>query len=156
MQKTKSQLEKSIQQMKQLTNPKEDFVIKRLNTVPGVVTIQAVTEDNDPNGQLHKAGGYTSTVYFEHENVDQSEVYTSGSGDTVDKGTDGGGAVEVYENKADAEKRNDYLANFDGTVFASGSHLVAGTVIIRTSDLMTASQQQELEKNVLKALIRVE
>ena len=38
---------------------------------------------------------------------------------------------------------NDYLAAFDGGIFASGSHTVVGTVLVRTSNELTASQQKK-------------
>ena len=37
-----------------------------------------MTEDNDPNGKLGKAGGYTSAVFFASPMVDQAAV--SGEG----------------------------------------------------------------------------
>lgn len=146
-------LNKSIRQYALVNAPEEAYVINCLKKVPGVMDISAATEDNDPNGNLHKAGGYTAAVFFSHENVDQSSVY----GNTViEKGTDCGGQVEVYATEADAIKRNDYLATYDGTIFASGSHTVIGTVVVRTSDNLTATQQKELEANVIAALIALE
>ena len=139
----------SIQQYKQLTNPSEDFVIQRLKTVDEITDVRAVTEDNDPNGKLNKPGGYTATVYFESKNVNQSNVYGN---DLIDKGTDAGGAVEVYVNEEDAKKREEYLATFDGGIFASGSHRVVGTCLIRTSDELSASKQNALEEKVINAL----
>lgn len=139
----------SIKQYKQFITPTEEFVIQRLQTIDEVKDVRAVTEDNDPNGNLNKPGGYTATVYFESSNVNQSNVYGT---DLIDKGTDAGGAIEVYANEKDAIKRNDYLASFDGGVFASGSHKVVGTVLIRTSDELTASKQKALEEKVINAL----
>jgi hypothetical protein len=118
--------------------------------VAGITGISAATEENDSNGQLGKAGGYTAAVYFSHQNVDQSSVH----GDTlIDKGTDAGGQIEVYSKPEDAEKRNNYLATFDGGVFSSGSHCVIGSVVVRTSDELTATQQRELEESVIAELI---
>ena len=54
----------SVLQMKQITNPNEDFVIQRLKGIPNISGYQAVTEDHDPNGNLNKQGGYTSTVFY--------------------------------------------------------------------------------------------
>ena len=147
----------SIKQLKQVTNPKESFVIERLKTIKEVKEIKAVTEDNDPNGHLNKPHGYTATVYFVSSSVDQSEVYYEGKGEPVDKGTDGGGAVEVYANVADAKKRNSYLEGFDGPgITDSGSHRVVGTCVIRTSEYLTASKQRKLERKVINALIALD
>ena len=43
--------------------------MQRILTVDDVADARAVTEDQDPNGNLHKAGGYTSTIYFESKTV---------------------------------------------------------------------------------------
>lgn len=149
----KVELENSIKQYQQVTNPSESFIISRLEEVDGITGISAVTEDNDPNGKLGKDGGYTSQTYFSYELVNQSNVLGS---TIIEKGTDCGGSIEVYETVEYANKRNDYLASFDGSIFASGSHLVIGTVLVRTSDELTASQQNELEEKIINALIRLD
>lgn len=146
-------LSDSIAQMKQVTNPSEAFVVDILESIPTVTEVLAVTEDNDPNGNLHKAGGYTSAVYFTSDMVDVEAHYLKG--DSIQKGTNGGGCVEVYETVENAEKRNTYLAAFDGSVIASGSHTVLGTCVIRTSNYLMASQQKELETNIYNALIEL-
>lgn len=102
---------------------------------------------------LNKAGGYTSDVFFTCDLVNQGAV----SGNTViDKGTDAGGSIEVYATEEDAERRNDYLATFDGTILPGGSHTVVGTVVIRTSNRMTATQQKKMEKSIIKSLTKIE
>ena len=139
-------LEDSIAINKQIMNPSEDFVKNKLSTISSITEMQGVTEDNDPNGNLNKAGGYTSTVYFSVASIDQSQVY----GDTlIDKGTDAGGSIEVYSTVEDAENRNTYLGAYDGSILATGSHTVLGTIVIRTSDELTASQQKELESQIV-------
>ena len=149
---SKTALKNSIKQLEQVTNPTGDFVILRLKEVSGIVDIQGVTEDNDPNGNLNKAGGYTSQTYFSSELINQADVY----GDNlIDKGTSAGGSIEVYATVEDAEKRNTYLAGFDGSILSSGSHEVIGTVIIRTSDELTASQQKDLSARIKEKLIEL-
>ena len=129
--------------------PTEEYVITCLEKVPGIIEIQAVTEDCDPNNLLNKAGGYYACIYFSYSLVNQDEVL----GNTlIEKGTDAGGCIEVYSDKNAANKRNDYLSSFDGTIFASGSHKVIGTLIVRTSDSLTASQQSLLEHNIILSL----
>ena len=74
----------------------------------------------------------------------------------IDQGTDGGGAIEVYATAEDAEKRRDYLATYDGGIFASGTHTVVGTVLVRTSNELKASEQQDMEAKLIAALTYVE
>lgn len=132
-----------------LINPPAEFVIQRLSRISEIREIQAATEDNDPNGGLNKAGSYTAAVYFESGNIDQAEFDEK---DVVGKGTSCGGSIEVFSTIADAERRNSYLGNFDGTIFASGSHHVVGTVVVRTSNDMTATQQKHLEGQIIEVL----
>lgn len=146
-------VENGIKQLKQVTEPSQDFVMARLKEVPGILNMAPVTEDNDPNGNLNKAGGYTSTVYFESQNVDQSTVYGN---DLIDKGTDAGGAIETYKTNEDVTKRDTYLGALDGGILSSGSHKVIGTVLIRTSNELTATQQNELTQAIINALTRLE
>lgn len=153
LQTAKDALSTSITQMQQVTNPSEAFIIERLSGLPHITSMEAVTEDNDPNGKLNKQGGYTTTVYFASDLINQSDVY----GDTlIDKGTDAGGAIEVYPTVEDANKRNEYLAVFDSAgILSSGSHSVVGTIVIRTSDNLTASQQMEMEQNIYNSLVEI-
>lgn len=145
-------LERSIKQYVLVNAPTEAYIIQCLRNVPNVIDISAATEDNDPNGHLNKAGGYTAQVFFSSDLINQDEI----SGSTViEKGTDCGGSIEVYSTAGDAKNRDEYLASFDGGIFASGSHTVVGTVLVRTSDKLTASQQKEMEANVITILTEI-
>lgn len=155
LENTQQSIENSILQNEQVTNPSETFVIERLTGLPGITMIEAATEDNDPNGQLHKPGGYTAAVFFIYDQVTDSYVLYSKGDTPVERATDGGGCIEVYEAVEYAEARNTYLASYDGTVLSSGSHTVCGTIVVRTSDELTATQQKELEAMIIDALIEL-
>lgn len=147
----KDALENSIKQMTQITNPSEEFVILRLQNIDNISACQAVTEEHDPNGNLNKQGGYTAAVYFSSPLINQDEVYGN---DIIDKGTDCGGCIEVYPTAIDAENRNTYLSSFDGAgILNSGSHTILGTIIIRTSSKLTATQQNELTQAISDRLL---
>ena len=137
--------DKSVRQLGQVMAPSQDFVVSRLGKVPGVSDVEPVTEANDPNRQLNKAGGYTAAVYFHFNGVEGVDSTLP----SIQIGTDSGGCIEVYRTVEDANKRNGYLASFDGQgVFDTGSHKVLGTVIIRTSHFLTASQQNALTDEI--------
>ena len=155
LENTQKALEDSILQNQQVTNPSEAFVIERLTGLPGITMIEAATEENDPNGNLHKPGGYTAAVFFIYDQVTDSYVLYSKGDTPLERATDGGGCIEVYETAGYAEARNTYLAGFDGTIFSSGSHTVCGTIVIRTSDKLTATQQKELEAAIIAALLEL-
>lgn len=106
LENTQQSIENSILQNEQVTNPSETFVIERLTGLPGITMIEAATEDNDPNGQLHKPGGYTAAVFFIYDQVTDSYVLYSKGDTPVERATDGGGCIEVYEAVEYAEARN--------------------------------------------------
>lgn len=147
-------LEKSIRQYELVDNPTEAYIIECLGKVEHIVHISAVTEDNDPNGNPNKPGGYTATVYYSDDRINLDKTIHGES--VIEQGTEGGGGIEVYATVEDAERRRSYLAAFDGGLFASGSHTVVGTVLIRTSNELTASQQQEMETKIIEVLTHVE
>lgn len=150
LEKQEQHLAESISLFSAVSNPSEEYIIFCLSNVPGITGIGAATEDNDPNNNLNKDGGYTSAVFFSHENISK----TAYSPDAVlDNGTKCGGCIEVYRTIEDAKMRNEYLAAFDGTILDSGSHTVLGTIVIRTSYKMTATQQDDLEAAILAALL---
>ena len=148
----KLEAENSIKQYDQILNPTGDFVVLRLNDVSSIAEIQAVTEENDPNGQLNKQGGYTSAIYFSSANINQNDTYGES---LIDKGTAAGGCIEVYNTVDDAEKRNAYLSVFDGGALGVGSHNVVGTIVVRTSDGLTATQQKDLEYEIINELVEL-
>ena len=148
--------EDSVAQLKQITNPSEQFVIERLTGLPNVIGVEAVAEGNDPNGNLGKQGGYTASVIFRSDLVPESELYLSGEyTPIVDAGCDGGGTIEVFATVEDAEKREAYLAGFDGTFLNVGSHAVFGTCVVRTSSFLTASQQRGMQQAIVESLVRL-
>ena len=130
--------------------PSDDYVIERLKKIDTVTKVAAVTEEHDPNGQLHKPGGYIGCIYFEDSLVDKSKVYREG--DVIDIGTEGGGAIEIFDSVDDANKRNSYLSTFDGGILSNGSHTVVGTCVVRISDHLTATQQRELTDTIIDML----
>ena len=144
--------ENSIQQYAQILNPTGDFVVLRLNDVPSIQEIQSVTEENDPNGQLNKQGGYTSAIFFSSVNVNQNDLIGNS---VIEKGTIAGGSIEVYNTIEDAEARNNYLSAFDGGFLSAGSHNIVGTVVVRTSDELTATQQKDLESEIINELVEL-
>lgn len=134
-----------------VTVPTEEFVIERLSTVPDIAKIAAATEDNDPNGQLGKQGGYTAQIYFSSPLVNPAYANKPDL-DVINAGTSCGGSIEVYATVTDAEKRDRYLAALDGGILSSGSHTVVGTMLVRTSSKLSASDQKKLEDEIINAL----
>lgn len=132
----------------QITKPDEYWVIDRLKTIDCITDVEAVTKDHDPNQFLNVDGGYISCIYFLVEGIDQNSIKGTS---VIDKGTDAGGAIEVYKTVADALNRCEYLSQFDDTLLYSGSYAILGTTVIRTSYLLTNEQQIELTNKIITA-----
>lgn len=76
--------------------------------------------------------------------------------DVVMIGTAGGGAVEIFATREDAEKRAEYINFFAGSVMDGGACDVEGTCVIRTSKYLDEEQQKKLTKEIRKALLTVD
>ena len=149
LQTQSKELEESYAIQKQITAPTEEWVITKLGQISDIANLAPVTEENDPNGNLNKPGGYTSTVYFGTPLLGTENL----TGDTLIKeGTSAGGAIETYQTVEDAESRASYLSGFDGSILASGSHKVLGTMVVRTSNDLKASQQDTLTNAIIAAM----
>ncbi len=140
-----------------LNNPNDIEIAKLLEEkLDGVKSTCVVTEDNDPNGNLNKQGGYIGAVYFRLQQVDdvyaQKEYSVEISDDACDAGTSGGGQIEIYSNSDDAKKRDEYLSALDGFL-SGGHHQQYNSIIIRISDELTATQQKELTEVIYDLLI---
>lgn len=143
------QVENAIIVVKQITAPSGEWISERLKSVNGITGTQAVTKNLDPDGLLGKEGGFVACIYFSSAAIDQATV----PGDSiVAKGTDCGGAIEVYTTLAEAEARCEYLSGFDGTVLYSGSYAIIGTMVVRTSYKLTNEQQFDLTDKITNAL----
>lgn len=132
----------------QITDPDEEWIIERLKSVDDIMVVQATTESHDPNHLLKVDGGYTSCTYFSVKGIRQSSIKGE---DVVEKGTDAGGAIEVYKTVTDAKNRCEYLGQFDNTLLYSGSYAIVGTTVIRTSYLLSNEKQIELTNKITAA-----
>ncbi len=133
---------------KQIENPTKEWVMARLYRVSDIDMREAVTEHNDPNGLLSKDGGYTSCVYFTVKGIKSDYLKAT---TPVKRGTDGGGAIEVYSTLEDAKCRCEYLGQYDGTLLYSGSYVLFGTMVIRTSYLLSNQEQIDLTDKIMQA-----
>lgn len=152
LEKMTNVLTESIKIVEQITVPNESWIIERLQSVDDIKKIEAITENNDPNGMLNQEDGYVSCIYFSYDKVDDSSV----PGETVvDKGTDCGGAIENYRTLEEAENRVEYLKGFDDTVLYSGSYAIVGTMVIRTSYLLNDEEQYDLTDAITQAITKI-
>lgn len=136
----------------QITNPNEQWVIQKLKSIASITETMPVTSKKDPNQLLGKNGGYVCCVYFSLKNIDQNSM----PGESiVDKGTDAGGSIEVYPNVESAKNRCAYLSQFDNTLLYSGSYVIVGTMVIRTSYKLTDEEQIKTTNDIIKAFTTV-
>lgn len=131
----------SVKQQKQVTEPKEKFLVERAKTVKSVTAVEAATEKTDANTLMNKKGGYYAYVAMKSSLIDDS--YDEGES-PVEAGTEGGAVIEAFHTVKDAKARDAYLSGFDGAgMLSPGSHRVVGTLVIRTSDELSASDQKK-------------
>lgn len=130
--------------IKYVTVPSQEYIVSILESISVVDSVEAVTEENDPNKILNKEGGYYSAVYFKSNMVENDENTSP-----IDAGTDGGGCVECYRTEEDAIQRDKYLGKFK----SSGGHVRLGTIIIRTSSLLDDENRSKLEEIVCNTLL---
>jgi len=132
----------------QITNPDEQWVLEKLKNIPIITGEMAVNKQNDPNNLLGKEGGYSACVYFTLKSIDSKSV----SGNSIiDKGTDAGGAIEVYPDLDSAKNRCKYLSQFDNTLLYSGSYVIVGTMVVRTSYKLSDDEQVSVTNDIIKA-----
>lgn len=137
----------------QITAPEEAWVIERLKKIKTITGIEAVTKEHDPNKLLNVEGGYKACVYFTVDKIAQDSV----PGDTViEKGTDAGGAIEVYPDLKSAENRCDYLSGFDNTLLYSGSYVLVGTMVVRTSYKLSNEEQINLTNDIITSFTEIQ
>lgn len=132
--------------------PKQDYIEQKLKSIDTIKGVEAVTKENDPDGILGKEGGYYDCLYFTTNLIDESSIPGKS---VVEKGTDAGGAVELYNSLEDAKKRCEYLASFDGTILTTGSYVLVGTMVIRTSFKLDVNEQYQLTDSIVKAITTV-
>ena len=138
--------------VKQITAPTAEWITERISSISSISGTQAVTKDLDPDQLLGKEGGYSACVYFTVSSIDASTV----PGNTIaEKGTDAGGAIEVYATVEEAQARCDYLSGFDGTILYSGSYAIVGTTVIRTSYKLENAQQMALTRAIARELTAI-
>ena len=143
----------SIKQQKQVTRPSQKFIIERVSNIESIVQVEAATEETDTNNLMNKPKGYYAYIALSSSMVPaESKLYSS----PVENGNEGGGAIEVYKTAKLAKARDAYLSTFDSPgALSPGTHRVVGTMVVRTSSKLKASQQRALEKNIIDALIKL-
>lgn len=146
--------EKSIKQYKLVDNPTEEYLLSRLKTVKGIFNITAYTEETDVDKHLNKAKWYYSKIAFQHEDITDSAIEYGYS--ITEVGNPAGGCVEAFKTVEDAERRNQEMQSYEGTVRSPGTHKVIGTVLVRTSEDLTTAKQKELEQAIIDALTYIE
>lgn len=112
------------------------------NQFSTITETKIFTEENDPNtNSLGKPGQYMSGVAWQ----DSRTGWTPESESDPNRwGTSAGGSIEVFETEAEAKTRNEYIAAFDGSFLSPGMHKQIGKVVVRISDDLPKSQQDEL------------
>ena len=143
----------SVEAIRPVVAPSDEYVSERLLTVSTVAAVNGVTEGHDPNGNLGKDGGYIGCIFWRDSRISVwSFRLNPGSdrNDPVDVGTQGGGCVEIYQTQKEAQNREVYLSRFKNQI---GAYTVLGSLVIRVSDQLSKSKQNQLLEEVVQALL---
>lgn len=139
--------------------PTAEAIVSAVQKVNTVSSACITNEDNDPNGKLGKSGTYFIKVTFrDSRSTADNLVYDESLGsqreakDTCEVGNDAGGSVEVFRTQEDAKRRGEELQSMAGGFFDSGTSKVINASVIRTSSEMKASEQKDLEAQLVTAL----
>ena len=130
----------------------KDILERVQSEVATIVSVEMATEATDGNNLLGKQGQYIELGWFTDSRIERNMVVESLL-QANPRGTDNGGAIEKFRSTKDAQKRNEYLSKFDGAgILSSGYHEQCGVFVIRVSNKLTASQQNELAEKIKKAI----
>ena len=145
--------EASLEIIRPVIAPTDEYVMERLMQVSTIAAVNAVTEGHDPNGNLDADGGYIGCVFFRDSRISVWSFRLNPGADRndpVDVGTQGGGSVEIYRTQQEAENR---AAFFKFNARSIGAYGVVGSVVVRVSDELSRSKQQELLEAILEVLL---
>jgi len=149
------ELNLSIKKYNLVDNPAEEYVVSRLKEINEIYNITPYTEDTDKDRYLGKPKRYYSKIVFQHKKVEHYGLENNLMSIT-EVGNSAGGCVEIFKTVEDAENRNQELKDLEGTNRSPGSHKVIGTILIRTSDDLTKSQQEKLEEKIIEVLTKLD
>ena len=132
-----------------IINPSVEYVVKSLRKVTNISDIEVVSDEDKKSDLFYYDGMFKDCAYFTSKLV---KGIIDGQ-TPVEKGTDAGGCVEIYETVEKAHERYDYLMGFDNTIYYSGQFITVGTMIVRTSYLLSDEENNELVNEIIDALI---
>lgn len=138
-------LNNNIDTIKKICNPNVDEIFNKISSVTYVDKAEIVNEEQKESEIFKYDGIFKDCIYFTIKELEQGVDGNS----PVEKGTDAGGCIEIYENLEKARKRYDYLMGFDNTIYYSGQFICVGTMIVRTSYKLS----DELNNSIVNAII---
>lgn len=122
------------------------YVMECLKHVPSITAIEV---DNTNHDEFSGLDSCLASIFFSSSLVNQEEVY----GETVlEKGTAGGGSIDVFLNNEDALDRNEYLSRYDNTILQAGTHVVVDSLVIRLSIELDEESHKELFDNIVDTI----
>lgn len=133
-----------------VTNPSAEYVMAALYQLESIIGVEQDPEAGEGSIDAAKGDECIARIYFASNLVDQSGWGKEES--PSEKGTSAGGSVEVYANTEDAIERDAYLHGFDDSWLDAGSHAVAGTIVIRTSEKLGENEQIALTDRIVEVL----
>ncbi len=129
----------------------EDYVIERLQSIDTITDIEAEPAKEKENSQREES---PVCVYFTDSRVDRYALYIRDEDPgAAETGVKGGGCVEIYDSEEQAQRRQEELASYDGTIFGGGAHRSLGVMVLCVSNLLPNEEQLQLLDALTDALL---
>lgn len=150
VEKAKVDLIHSCSIQRQITDPSQEYVINRLDSVKNIANIAPSTLENDPNDGMSSENGYKVQIYFSTPLLSTENL----EGDKLIKaGSSAGGSIEIFRTVEEAKSRDKYLSAVEWFPGKSGGyHFVMGSMVVRLSNKLSYNDRNELQDSVIKAL----
>lgn len=145
----KERIDENIVIVNKITNPNVEDIVKKLGKITSINDIEIVNDEDKKSDLFNYDGMFKDCAYFTSKLVkDAIDGQTA-----VEKGTDAGGCIEIYETVEKAHERFDYLMGFDNTIYYSGQFVIVGTMVVRTSYLLSDEDNSKTVDDIINALI---
>lgn len=124
----------------------EEIVNKLKEKGLSIGKIVVYTEETDLNNLLGRPNQYTSKIIFEDIRLEQVNANNEFLNEE-ERNEPTGGTIEVFNNKADMEKRKNYVETLSSSASIFNQYIYANDyAILRLENELTPTQAQEYEK----------
>ncbi len=142
--------------------PDQESIAKAVKTIDTITEVCILNEDTDPNNEIGKEGQYYIKISYidnrvpleKYGELDNNFNFTVTPESCTSRGSDAGGTIEVFRTIEEADKRKKYLDQFSGGILSAGKSKLIGPAVVRVSQNLKASEQDDLLEKLYQALAK--